>query len=131
MSAILFAMVADRFSSPSTIAPALGRLRAAPADANGAHFLHRVYALAPSLYKVFRPFSLTFSPTKTNLNEGVNGHCIYRGDRRLCSAHRRLCVRLRCPGRGQAMNLFYFIGAIAAAGLLVYLVVALLKAENL
>ena len=29
------------------------------------------------------------------------------------------------------MNLFYVIGAIAAAGLLVYLVVALLKAENL
>jgi len=29
------------------------------------------------------------------------------------------------------MNLFYVIGAIAAAGLLVYLVIALLKAENL
>ncbi len=29
------------------------------------------------------------------------------------------------------MNLFYVIGAVAAAGLLVYLVVALLKAENL
>ncbi|MYM76108.1 MULTISPECIES: potassium-transporting ATPase subunit F [Duganella] len=29
------------------------------------------------------------------------------------------------------MNTFYLIGAIAAAGLLVYLVVALLKAEDL
>jgi len=29
------------------------------------------------------------------------------------------------------MNLFYVIGAIAAAGLLVYLIVALLKAEEL
>lgn len=29
------------------------------------------------------------------------------------------------------MNLFYMIGAISAAGLLVYLVVALLKAEEL
>jgi K+-transporting ATPase KdpF subunit len=29
------------------------------------------------------------------------------------------------------MNLFYLIGAIAAGGLLVYLVVALLKAEAL
>ncbi|MHA4867939.1 K(+)-transporting ATPase subunit F [Duganella sp. PWIR1] len=29
------------------------------------------------------------------------------------------------------MNTFYVIGAIAAAGLLVYLVVALLKAEEL
>jgi K+-transporting ATPase KdpF subunit len=29
------------------------------------------------------------------------------------------------------MNLFYLIGAIAAGGLLVYLVVALLKAEEL
>ena len=29
------------------------------------------------------------------------------------------------------MNLFYAIGAIASAGLLVYLVVALLKAEEL
>ncbi|HEX8479172.1 MAG TPA: potassium-transporting ATPase subunit F [Telluria sp.] len=29
------------------------------------------------------------------------------------------------------MNLFYAIGAIAAAGLLIYLLVALLKAENL
>ena len=29
------------------------------------------------------------------------------------------------------MNLFYVIGAIASAGLLVYLVIALLKAENL
>jgi K+-transporting ATPase KdpF subunit len=29
------------------------------------------------------------------------------------------------------MNLFYMIGALAAAGLLVYLVIALLKAENL
>jgi K+-transporting ATPase KdpF subunit len=29
------------------------------------------------------------------------------------------------------MNLFYVIGAVAAAGLLVYLVIALLKAENL
>jgi len=29
------------------------------------------------------------------------------------------------------MNLFYVIGAVASAGLLVYLVVALLKAENL
>jgi K+-transporting ATPase KdpF subunit len=29
------------------------------------------------------------------------------------------------------MNLFYVIGAVAAAGLLVYLIVALLKAEEL
>ena len=29
------------------------------------------------------------------------------------------------------MNLFYVIGAVASAGLLVYLVVALLKAEEL
>ncbi|MRW94906.1 K(+)-transporting ATPase subunit F [Duganella sp. FT80W] len=29
------------------------------------------------------------------------------------------------------MNMFYVIGAIASAGLLVYLVVALLKAEEL
>jgi len=29
------------------------------------------------------------------------------------------------------MNLFYMIGAISAAGLLVYLIVALLKAEEL
>lgn len=29
------------------------------------------------------------------------------------------------------MNVFYLIGALAAAGLLVYLVVALLKAEDL
>jgi K+-transporting ATPase KdpF subunit len=29
------------------------------------------------------------------------------------------------------MNLFYVIGAVAATGLLVYLVIALLKAENL
>jgi K+-transporting ATPase KdpF subunit len=29
------------------------------------------------------------------------------------------------------MNTFYWIGALAAAGLLVYLVVALLKAEKL
>lgn len=29
------------------------------------------------------------------------------------------------------MNVFYVIGAVAAAGLLVYLVVALLKAEEL
>jgi K+-transporting ATPase KdpF subunit len=29
------------------------------------------------------------------------------------------------------MNTFYFIGAVATAGLLVYLLVALLKAEDL
>jgi len=29
------------------------------------------------------------------------------------------------------MNLFYLIGAVAAGGLLVYLIVALLKAEEL
>lgn len=29
------------------------------------------------------------------------------------------------------MNLFYVIGAVASAGLLVYLIVALLKAEEL
>jgi len=29
------------------------------------------------------------------------------------------------------MNLFYIIGAVAATGLLVYLLIALLKAENL
>ena len=29
------------------------------------------------------------------------------------------------------MNLFYLIGAVAACGLLVYLIVALLKAEEL
>jgi len=29
------------------------------------------------------------------------------------------------------MNLFYFIGTLATAGLLVYLVIALLKAEEL
>ena len=29
------------------------------------------------------------------------------------------------------MNLFYVIGAVAASGLLVYLIVALLKAEEL
>ncbi|WP_395402651.1 K(+)-transporting ATPase subunit F [Pseudoduganella sp. UC29_106] len=29
------------------------------------------------------------------------------------------------------MNAFYFIGAVATAGLLVYLLVALLKAEDL
>jgi hypothetical protein len=29
--------------------------------------LHRVYATAPSLYKIFRPFSLTFTLLKQNL----------------------------------------------------------------
>lgn len=29
------------------------------------------------------------------------------------------------------MNTFYIVGAVVAAGLLVYLVIALLKAENL
>ncbi len=38
--------------------------------------------------------------------------------------------RVRQIGR-YAMNIFYLIGAVASAGLLIYLIVALLKAEEL
>jgi K+-transporting ATPase KdpF subunit len=97
---------------------------------DGGRFLQRVYTPAPSLYKKFRRLPLIFSLRKQNLSEAVHGRGIYRGDSRLRLVG--LCAgdRLRQAG-GPAMNLFYVIGALTAAGLLVYLLVALLNAEDL
>jgi hypothetical protein len=63
--------------------------------------------------------------------EGENGHRIYRRYRALLRRDVRVRGRLRKTWRGPAMNLFYVVGALAAGGLLVYLVVSLLKAEEL
>ena len=67
---------------------------------------------------------------KINLDRSDDGHCIYWGNRSVSTDD--LCVRcgVRQTG-GKPMNMFYVIGAAVAAGLLVYLVVALLKAEDL
>jgi K+-transporting ATPase KdpF subunit len=59
-----------------------------------------------------------------------DGHRIYRVDRRIFADDMGVCMRLREIG-GTSMNTFYILGAVVATGLLVYLVIALLKAEDL
>jgi len=61
-----------------------------------------------------------------NLYEGTNGHDLHRGDRRLCRDLLGADSRLR-QAEGRKMNLFYVIGSLTSAGLLVYLLAALLK----
>ena len=67
---------------------------------------------------------------KANLSEGDDGHRIYRCDRGVPAGDLRVCRGLRQAGE-EAMNIFYVIGAVVATALLIYLIVALLKAEDL
>jgi K+-transporting ATPase KdpF subunit len=69
---------------------------------------------------------------KANLPPGDDddGHCIYRCNRGDVAGGLRVGNRLREIGR-TAMSTFYIIGAVVSVGLLVYLVAALLKAEDL
>jgi hypothetical protein len=59
-----------------------------------------------------------------------NGHRIHCINHRLVACDCRRRARLRAPGR-TAMNLAYLAGLVVAAGLLFYLVGALLMAEDL
>jgi K+-transporting ATPase KdpF subunit len=59
-----------------------------------------------------------------------NGHTLRRGDLRFCRSVLGDGRRLRQTARWK-VNLFYVIGMLSAAGLFVYLLVALLDAENL
>jgi K+-transporting ATPase KdpF subunit len=68
--------------------------------------------------------------SKQDLRGLQNGCRVYWRNGRFSACVRRLGRRLRCAGRAQ-MNSLYVLGAVASAGLLVYLVVALLKAEDL
>ncbi len=93
-------------------------------------FLHYFYTLPPSIYKFFRSFPLILTVSKQNLCGVGNGHRIYRRNRGVFLDDLRLRCRLQQAG-SSVMNLFYVIGALASVGLLIYLVVALLKAEEL
>jgi hypothetical protein len=65
-----------------------------------------------------------------NLIEVFHGHRIYRCNRHLCRPDLGHGGSVRTPG-STTMTIFYLIGALAAGGLLVYLLYALLKAEEL
>jgi K+-transporting ATPase KdpF subunit len=86
--------------------------------------------MAPSLYKFFSCSPICFYPSQASTWRVKNGHRIHRSNCALLRNDLRLCVRLRQAGE-PSMTLFYMIGAIVAGGLMIYLVVALLKAEEL
>jgi K+-transporting ATPase KdpF subunit len=94
-----------------------------------ARFLYFFYIKRVSFYEIFISISLRCSHQKQSC-EVKDGHRIYRRNHRVFAGDLRVCDRLRKTGR-TSMNAFYIVGALAAAGLLVYLVVALLKAEDL
>jgi len=92
-------------------------------------FLHDFYIRSISLYKIFSRACITFG-CHENCMRGEHGHRFFRPDRGVFSNDVGACDRLPQTG-ATAMNTFYFVGAVVAAGLLVYLIVVLLNAENL
>ena len=92
-------------------------------------FLLFLYTGRASLYKIFRPIPLILR-NRNKPSGGGDGHRIYRRNRGVFAGYLRFCRGMRQAGRTQ-MNTFYVIGAVVATGLLVYLIVALLNAEDL
>jgi K+-transporting ATPase KdpF subunit len=100
-----------------------------PDNFNSSIFIFPLHLKGKSLQN-FYIVSANLHIIKTNLYGGGDGYRIYRGNR--CILAGNLCVRRRMrQAGGTSMNTFYVIGAVVSAGLLVYLVMALLKAENL
>lgn len=62
-------------------------------------------------------------------SDGWDGFDVRRCDRRLLGDYVCIGNRLRETG-GTHMSTFYLIGAVVSAGLMVYLVIALLNAEE-
>ncbi|MMZ71585.1 F subunit of K+-transporting ATPase [compost metagenome] len=60
----------------------------------------------------------------------MDGHSIYRRNRGVFPAALGLHKWLQQAGR-TSMNMFYVVGAVVAVGLLIYLLAALLNAEDL
>ena len=100
-----------------------------PDNFNSSIFIFPLHLKGKSLQN-FYIVSANLHIIKTNLYGGGDGYRIYRGNR--CILAGNLCVRRRMrQAGGTSMNTFYVIGAVVSAGLLVYLVMALLKAEDL
>jgi K+-transporting ATPase KdpF subunit len=93
-------------------------------------FLRFLYTRLTSFYNIFTFFRIRWTSPKQACAGGNNGHGLSRRHRGTFACH--LCAGdwVRQTGR-TAMNAFYIIGAAVSAGLLVYLIVALLNAENL
>jgi K+-transporting ATPase KdpF subunit len=91
-------------------------------------FLCFVYTALASLYNKFRSLPILFVPSN-HPNESRHGYRFYRSGNPRYPVDRGNDRRLRKAGRAQ-MNAFYVIGALSSAGLLVYLLVALLNAER-
>lgn len=87
------------------------------------------YAWPENFYDIFISFSLTCYPSKQPV-ESDDGYRFYRSNRSAMAGDQQPRCRVRQTGE-EAMNPFYLAGAVVAAGLLVYLIAALLKAEDL
>jgi K+-transporting ATPase KdpF subunit len=64
------------------------------------------------------------------LKKEPRGHRIHSGDDRLFAAHLGAGSGVRCLGEKE-MNWAYLLSGVLALGLLVYLVIALIRAEDL
>jgi K+-transporting ATPase KdpF subunit len=97
---------------------------------NLAGFLRNFYTVLASFYNIFIGLSLLCEQSYLESDDGYDGFSIFECN---CSPlARHLCIgnRLREVGRS-SMSAFYIVGAVVSVCLMVYLVVALLMAEDL
>jgi K+-transporting ATPase KdpF subunit len=91
--------------------------------------LHFLYIWPSNLYKFLTSFPLRFHH-QDKPERGDDGPSLSRSNRCLLSDDRGFRRCLRQHG-GTSVNPFYVLGAVVACALLVYLVAALLMAEDL
>jgi K+-transporting ATPase KdpF subunit len=117
---------ADKSASPSNVP------RAPPGSPASLHFF---YIPGSSLFRPFTPDQLTFSTSKSATGDQNNGPVIYRRHHRLLGSVRGACHRLRQtasrPGRSPMTTWMLLLAGASTLLLFVYLVYALLRAEDL
>jgi K+-transporting ATPase KdpF subunit len=93
-------------------------------------FLRIFYTALASFYNIFIGLSLLCDQSYLESDDGYDGFSIFERDCGPLARH--LCIGnwLREAG-GSSMSTFYIVGAVVSVCLMVYLVVALLKAEDL
>ena len=83
-----------------------------------------------SFYNIFTTLSLRCDQSYLGGNDGYVGFSIFKCDCGLMA--RNLCIgSWLCEAWRSIMSTFYIVGAVVSVCLMVYLVVALLKAEDL
>jgi K+-transporting ATPase KdpF subunit len=91
-------------------------------------FLRNLYTITAGLVSILKSACLTF--TLSQSTEKCNGLHLSRRHGGVCRPRRRPCLGLRTVGGSTLMSWLTLAAAIAAAGLLIYLVAALLYPED-